>query len=325
MRQTLANLAPLLHLTRLTVGVGAVANSWFIVLWSRANQTESITAPPPLIERPLWLVLLGAAACSVGVYAFATVLNDLLDRRRDASLHPNRPLPSGQISVPRATALLMALLATSLTGAWIMGWPAVFMTLGVTTAVIGYNTFGKFVPSAGLVLLSLIYGGQMMTPNVHLAFVWPVWLAMTHALAVGAMAHRAGERRPVLSRRAKIAAVAGWAFWSGVLIAVGVWREGAWPQWVSWKTALFPAFLGLLFLHVGRGVIRLNIPPATKAAMIQRAGALWLPMYGAAWLLDQGHTIEACIILALGIAGLIAMTLLRGVFDLAENPTRFLR
>lgn len=325
MRQTLANLAPLLHLTRLTVGIGAVANSWFVVLWSRASTAERATAPAPLTDRPLWLALLGSALCSIGVYAFATVLNDLLDRRRDASLHPARPLPSGKISTTRAAALLAPLLLLGLIGAWIMGWPAVFMTLGVAAAVVAYNTFGKFVPSVGLVLLSLIYGGQMMTANVHLAFVWPVLLAMAHALAVGAMVHRAGERRPVLSRRAKFAAIASWAFWSGVLVGVGVWREGVWPAWVSWKAALLPAMLGLVFLHFGRGVIALNIPAATRAAMIQRAGALWLTLYGAAWLLYQSHHLEAALMAALGILGLLGMTLLRGVFDLAERPIGYLR
>lgn len=325
MRQTLANLAPLLHLTRLTVGIGAVANSWFVVLWTRANPAERATAATELIERPLSLVLAGSALCSIGVYAFATVLNDLLDRRRDASLNPARPLPSGKVSTTRAAAMLAPLLLIALLGAWIMGTWALGMTLGVTLAVIAYNTFGKFVPSVGLVLLSLIHGGQMMTANVHLAFVWPVLLAMAHALAVGAMAHRAGERRPVLSRRAKIAAVAGWAFWSGVLIAVGVWREGAWPQWVSWKTALLPAMLGLVYLHVGRGIIALAISPAARSAMIQRAGALWLTAYAAAWLLYQGNTIEAAIMFALGVLGLLGMTLLRGLFDLAERPVNFVR
>lgn len=325
MRQTLANLAPLLHLTRLTIGVGAVANSWFVVLWSRAVDSESAVAPGSLVEQPLWVVLGGATACSLGLYAFATVLNDVLDRRRDAALHPERPLPSGRVSMGRATAVLVGMLGVSVAGAWVMDRPAVLMTLGTALAVGVFNVFGKFVPSAGLVLLSLIYGGQMMTPNVELVFVWPVWLAMTHALAVGAMSHRAGERRPVLSRRAKAAAVAGWAFWSGVLLAVGAWRGGLWPGFVAWDAALWPALLGLGFLHFGRTVIGLNMPAGARGALVQRAGALWLPFYGVAWMLPLGNAMEAGVLAGLALAGLVGMTVLRGVIDLAENPARFLR
>lgn len=335
MRQTLATLTPLLRLTRLAVGVGALVNAWFVVLWSRANPIEKDLAPPGVADSPLWQALLGSALCGLGLYAFAAVLNDLVDRRRDAALHPARPLPSGRVSISRASAMLVAMLGLALTGAAWLGREALWMTLGTAGTVVAFNTAGKFVPSAAVVMLSLIYGAQMMTPNVHLVFVWPVCLAMAHAMAVGAMAHRAGERRPVLSRRAKVAAVAGWAFWIAVLLGVGAWRgdglDGAgmwanlWPGWVPRWAGVAPGVLAVVFLLYGRGVIRSAMPGPSKAAAIQRAGALWLAGYGAAWLLGMGRLAEAALLLAVAGAGVAAMFSLRGLFDAVENPARYLR
>lgn len=326
-RRTLATLAPLLRLTRLAVGVGALVNAWFIVLWSRGLPHERAVAPPGVVESPLWQALAGAALSGIGLYAFATILNDVVDRRRDAALHPERPLPSGRVSTGRAVGMMLVLLGVGLVGAGLLGRWSVWMTLGTACAIIAFNTSIKFVPSAALVMFSLIYGAQMMAPNVHVAFVWPVCLTMAHALAVAAMSHRAGERRPVLSVRARIAAVAGWAFWSGVLLGVGHWREGLWPAWVPWHVGITPALLALAYLAFGRAVLRRDLPGGgrAKAALIQRAGALWLAAYGAAWLFGAEKYAEGALLLAVAGLGVVVLVSMRGIFEIVEHPTRYLK
>lgn len=327
MRRTLATLAPLLRLTRLAVGVGALVNAWFIVLWSRGLPHERAVAPPGVVDSPLWRALFGAGLCGVGLYAFATILNDVVDRRRDAALHPERPLPSGRVSTGRAVGIMLVLLGVALCGAALLGAWSVWMTLGTAGAIVAFNTSVKFVPSAALVMLSLIYGAQMMAPNVHVAFVWPVCLTMAHALAVAAMSHRAGERRPVLSVRAKAAAVAGWAFWSGVLLGVGHWREGLWPGWVPWYAGVAPGLMALAYLAFGRSVLRRDLRGGgkAKAALIQRAGALWLAAYGAAWLFGVGRYAEGALLLVVACAGVVVLVSMRGVFEIVEHPTRYLK
>lgn len=325
MRGTLARLAPVLHLTRVTTAFGAVANSWFVVLWTRATPAEQAGATGPLLARPLWLELAGSAACSVGLFAFAMALNDLLDRRRDSTIHPERPLPSGRLTGTQAAILLASLLAISLAGAALMGWPAVWMALGTAAAAIAYNTAAKFVPSAGLVLIGLIYGAQMMTPNVHLAFVWPVWWAMTHALLVGALTHKAAERRPVITTRVKVFAVSGWAFWSLVLLTVGFWRGGLWPAWVSPAASFGPAVLGIGFYLLGQSILSRPGPAHERAASVQRAGALWLPLYASAWMFGQGYNAESLLFVGLAAAGLLGMTVLKEVYGLIEHPVGFVR
>ncbi len=325
MRGLINRLAPVLHLTRITTAFGAVANSWFVVLWTRAHPEERARAAGVMIDRPAWIELAGAAACSTGLYAFAMALNDFLDARRDAALHPERPIPAGRLTRAHTLLLMALLLGVSLGGAALMGPTAVAMALLTAGAVGAFNAAAKFIPSAGFVLLSLIYAAQMMTPNFNLAFVWPVWVAMTHAMLVGAMAHRAGERRPRIARRTRVSALVGWVFWSGVLLWAGVRRAGWYPDWVGPAAGVLPAMLIVGFFLLGTRIMRSASPPAARRDAVQRAGALWLPLYGAAWMLGDGRWGEAAALGAVAAAGLLSMTVLREAFILAEAPLRYER
>lgn len=325
MKHLLRRLAPFLHLTRVTSAIGAVGAAWFVVLWTRSVPAERAFAAQTLTNSSLALELIGSGVCAVGLYAFATALNDVLDRRRDAALHPRRPLPSGRVSLATALILLALTLGVAVLGALALGPSALAMTLGTAAAIGAYNAGARFVPSAGLVLYSLIYGAMMMTPNVHLVFVWPVVLVMAHALAVGAIAHRVGERRPVLSFRAKAAAVAGWMFWSGVLVTVGTFRGGLLPAWVSPTVFIAPGVLALAFLFCAEYLAKRPAPAETRAAGVHRLGALWLPLYGAAWMLGHDLPLQAATLAGVTAIGLIGMTVLRDVFDLIEHPVGYLR
>lgn len=92
-----------------------------------------LVRPPNLFSVP-GDVLVGAAAVgafsapgqlialslgSIALYAFGLVLNDLVDRREDAAERPNRPLPSGAVSVSGAMGLaaVCALAGTGLAAA----------------------------------------------------------------------------------------------------------------------------------------------------------------------------------------------------------------
>jgi hypothetical protein len=334
MRRLLVRMLPAFHLTRVTTAFAAVANVWFVVLWTRAHpRTEPGTEA--IAHLPLWLVLLAAGINALGLFVLAATLNDLLDWRRDAALHPDRPIPSGRVSVDGAISLVVVSFGAAVLGSTVLGIPSVVLTLAVGMAVLLFNAAGKFVPAVGLVALGLIYAGQMVVPNLHLRFAWPVWLVMTHALVVGAAVHVLGRKTPGVSARAAAAAVAGWAFWSGVMLAAVWWRlridgdrgaaGGVWPSWVSPGTAVAPGVLALAFLLlVWRRVHLLGRGPRV-AEKIARYGALWLPMYGAAWLLGEGATAGALLLAGVAVVGLLGMTVLREVVALIEQPLGYRR
>ena len=70
MRRLLVRLLPAFHLTRVTTAFAAVANVWFVILWTRAHaQHEAGT--DAIFDRPLWLTLLASGVNALGLFVLA--------------------------------------------------------------------------------------------------------------------------------------------------------------------------------------------------------------------------------------------------------------
>ncbi|HVZ94419.1 MAG TPA: UbiA family prenyltransferase [Phycisphaerales bacterium] len=326
MEGVLRRVSPVLYLTRVTTAFAAVGNLWFIILWSRGNPAEHTPAPPVLVEAPLWLLLGAATAVAVGLFSYATAMNDAFDARRDRALHPDRPIPAGALSLEAAAAIVAFALILGVLGATFLGVGAVLIVLLTASAILFYNLIGRYVPSVGLVLLGLIYAAHMVAGNVSIRFVWPIWLVMTHALLLGAVVYRAKGKRPALTVRSFLIATMGWAFWSFILLWVGYRRTGGiWPEWVHWRAAIAPIILAGLFVLFAWSRLRRARDRTRAADRIQRYGALVLPVYDTAWLFGAGLNTEGFVLLALAAVGFLGMTILREVYGLIEHPVGFRR
>jgi hypothetical protein len=327
MRNALVRIAPVLHLTRVTTAFAVLADTWFVILWTRANPGEE----PGLESFPATLAvqLLAGALVALGLFGFGTSLNDILDLKRDRTLHPDRPLAAGDISLEAAMGLVVVTMMISVLGATAFGTRAVLLTLVVQGAILGFNAAARFVPAIGLVVLGLIYAGHMVVPNVQLRFLWPVWLVMTHSLAVGTLTHWMARKVPRLSRRALLAACAGWLFWSLVLLWMQ-WRrttppQTLWPASVPFSAAVWPALLAGAFVLVAWERVRRYGFGPRAAEKINRYGSLWLALYACAWLLGSSHTGAGLLLMGLAIAGFLGMTVLRELYSLLEQPIRYRR
>ena len=107
-----AKLLTAFQLTRLSLVFGAIADVWFVVLYTRADPRYALL---PVNDIPLVVALVVAAVLSIGLFAFATTLNDLLDVRHDTAFSPDRPLPAGRIRAGQAVVIAIgALLAAIL-------------------------------------------------------------------------------------------------------------------------------------------------------------------------------------------------------------------
>ncbi|MEM7755619.1 MAG: hypothetical protein AAF297_08280 [Planctomycetota bacterium] len=341
------NAAPItgvLRLTRVTTAFAAVANLWFVVLWTRAHPEEPGT--PALAEEPLWLLLAATTIAGAGLYAYGAALNDVVDQTRDRALRRDRPIPSGQ-TTPDAAALSVAgFLIVALLGISPLGPAAVMVTLLVALGIVAFNVAGKWVPGFGMVLLGLVYAGQMLAANPELRFTWPVVLVMTHALATTAVTHALSGRQPRLSPRAIAFAVTGWLVAAGLLVGLGAMRtagfytlsepfsfntpaEGpaalVWPEWIPLPAMIAPAALAVVFMIVVVRRIKKLGRTQRAADKITRYAALWPAAYGSAWLFGAGNITEGGIMLALGIAGVIGTTLLRELYALVEHPVTYRR
>ena len=321
----LAKAAPVIKLTRVTTGFGAVGNLWFVILWTRASSAEPGTGW--LGALPLWSALGGGMLVGIGLYAFGAALNDLLDHRRDRALaSPGRPLVEGSTSLELAVCAVAGSLVLAVLGATVFGTGAVLLTLALSVAILIFNVFGKFVPGAGLVLLSVIYAGHMLIPNIALAFLVPVWLVMTHAIAVLALAQTLGRRSPPISRRAAAFALAGWGACSIALIALALARaepRTLWPDAVPYSAALYPLAAAALFAVF---LVRRTKRHGTGAKLgerIARYGALWPALYGLGWLMGAGHAGSAVLMGALILTGIGAMVTIRELGALAHQPVGY--
>jgi len=330
MTSLIARLSPLLHLTRITAAFAVTGNIWFVVLWTRYMEAEREAANAvrgiATGSTSLLIALLGGLFVAIGFYAFAMVVNDIMDYRRDRSLHPDRPLPAGRVSLDAALGLTVSTMLLAMLGALMLGTEPAMLAIVTAAAILLFNASAKFLPSIGLVLLGLIYAAHMLIANPQMLFLWPVWLAMTHALAVGAFTHHLAGRRPTLSRRTLALAVMGWLFWSIVLAVLSLLRNGSlWPDFVPGSAAIAPFCLAILYLLFAFSKMRTTRSPSKAADKVQRYGALWLPMYASAWAFGAGLLWPGIALAILSIIGLLGMTILRELYSLVEHPIGYRR
>ncbi|GAB4551343.1 MAG: hypothetical protein Tsb0013_13420 [Phycisphaerales bacterium] len=322
----IARISPVLHLTRITHAVAAVGNVWLVVLWSRAMEASRLPADARLTTAPLWTVLGASAVLGIALFAFAMVVHDAFDERRDRTLRPDRPLASGAVSRSSAVAVASVTLVTSVAVAAWLGGASLWLVCAVGIGVVVYQVALRPVPSVGLVFVGLIYAAHMVAPNPRLAFLWPVVLAMTHALLVGLMAHRLADRRPELDPRALVVAGAGCAVWSGIMLTVGHERQGTWwPEGVSlWSLPAQALLLGAFVFVAWRKALgtRSRSRAAEKA---RRYGALWQPLYAITWCCAASLWNEAIILAMLAALGFLMLTFLRELYSLIEQPVGYRR
>lgn len=310
----------------------AVSNVWFVILWTRFVGTSDAPIDTPSWTSPaLWLSLGAGALAASGLYAFGAGLNDVVDARRDRYLSGERAprTPGGTTSVLACSlALIVSVLGASAFGVW-----GVRLTLVLALLVIGFNLVGKYLPGLGLVLVALIYAGHMLVPNPHLAFLWPVWLVMTHALGVSIAAHVIEGRLPRLSRRARIAAGAGWVFWSIMIVLLGEHRNtGAiigWPNELPLTLALWPLGAVALFLLFIRTRLHTQQPRRKVADRVRRYGSLWLTLYATAWALGHaasgGSWTPVWVLGGWSLAAFVGMSMAREAFGLLDTPAGYRR
>jgi 4-hydroxybenzoate polyprenyltransferase len=326
MRPVIQRLVPVLQLTRVTGAFAAVANVWFVIVWTRAFTEEPGTRA--INDRSLWVLLAGGAIAALGLYAFGAALNDILDAKRDRTLRPNRPLASEQISEEIAMSVVIGTLVAAILGALLLGPEAVTLTAVAAIGITIYNVAGKFVPAIGLPVLAVVYAGHMLAPNIGLLFVWPVWLVMTHAMLVGGLAHAMEHRVPRLSTRAVLFAISGWALCSAVLFWNSSTQEGSsgfWPSWVSMLTLVWILISIVFFAAMClRRISRLGFGELA-GEKVRRYGTLWPAVYACAWLFGAGKAEVAWPLIGLLIGGILGMTALREAYALVEDPIEFRR
>lgn len=320
MRRFLLRLITAIQLTRLTMAFGAVSDLLVVILLSRALPGYEST---PVGRMELLPALLAGVTVAIGLFAYGAALNDVLDVRHDAAFSPDRPIPAGRIRPGQAVVVTVGALIMAMLAAELFGTPALWLSMLTAAALLFYNTTGKFIPSVGIVTVGLIHAAHMFIPNCALSFTLPIWLVMTHVMATNVLVHMLEEKRPRLTRRSLLAAGAGWAFWSAILLSVGVTRgDGLWPDGVSPLASLYPLAAILGFIVIARWKTR-RVPGRVGAEKLKRYGAMWQCLYGAAWMLALDLDIQALWLGLFALVGFAGMTLIKEVMGLSGKSLTY--
>ena len=116
----------------------------------------------------------------------------------------------------------------------------------------GVQTCALPISSVGSITIGLIHAAHMLIPNARLTFTLPVWLVMTHAMAIATAVHMFEDKRPRLTTKGIVAIAIGWLFWSLLIVGAGWVRHGLWPDDVPWWSLAWPALAVAGFIVVAR-------------------------------------------------------------------------
>lgn len=113
-------------------------------------------------RQPKPAVLFAAAGASLCLYMFGLILNDIVDIEVDRSERPERPLPSGAITVAQARMAAIAMGLSGLNLALAAGRPALYVAAALAGLIVLYNAGLKRLPVAGAAALGLCRGLSLL-------------------------------------------------------------------------------------------------------------------------------------------------------------------
>ncbi len=106
---------------------------------------------------PWWLL-----PATIGLYGGGVVLNDVFDARLDAVERPERPIPSGQVSLARAAIMGAALLLAGIVCAGLFHPVSAVLAGAIALMTLVYNRFAKHHKLLGPVTMGLCRGGNLL-------------------------------------------------------------------------------------------------------------------------------------------------------------------
>jgi hypothetical protein len=238
---------------------------------------------------------LSVAAVSAGLYGFGMSLNDIIDRRRDRQISPNRPLPSGRVGLVAAHVICAALFLGAVAAGWSYSklageWMCLVLVVWTGMLIAFYDLAGKYLVALGLLTLGLIRFFHALVPAPQVPLLWhPLWL-LNHVAVLSAVAYRWEEKRPPLTRVHWAAVLGGLAVVDGMLVWLVAARRGA-SELGDVVQALrigpglvWPALATAVFVGIAWRVRRRSPTPREAGQAVMLYGLLWLIVYDAAFV-----------------------------------------
>ena len=172
-----------------------------------------------------WEVLAWLSLATIGLYGGGVVFNDVFDAKLDAVERPERPIPSGQVSVFGAACLGIGLFAMGILAALATTTLSAIIAAAIVVMCLVYDRWAKHYALAGPVAMGLCRGLNLMLGMTYLAGSLPdSWfLAVIPVVYIAAVTTisrdevHGGNRFPLVLSAALYAAVIAAITYFGVL------------------------------------------------------------------------------------------------------------
>lgn len=255
-------------------------------------------------EPTAWL-----AGASAGLYLAGMALNDVADREEDARVRPNRPIPSGAVSLRGAVLCGVALMAGGVLAAMAAGSVSIYFALFLVVTILLYDFAAKHVEVLGPVTLGLcrffnMQMGMSYDPNFAPWLANPEQWRIVYAPALAVGIYAAGltafSAQEETGRRLR-SIVIGWLFAGGALALAGLTAPRLWV-WLP---------LGLLAaVLIWRTVVLARDGTPVAARNLVKTGVLGICVLDAGLIL--GHFGAGAWPYALGVGLLVVPALAIG-------------
>lgn len=261
------------------------------------------TGTTPALSPALGLLLVS----TVGLYGGGVVFNDVFDAELDAVERPERPLPSGRVSLGGAAALGGLLLLVGIAAAWFHDPFSGILALAIAAAALVYDRFGKHHAVLGPLNMGLCRGlnlllGVSLVPAAvgEWAVLGLVPVAYIAAVTMVSRGEVHGGSRGVLNFAAVL--------YAGVSLS---------QLFLAWRMGTLPVTLPFVALHLvlifRPLLVAMANPVGPNIGRAVKAGVLALVAMDAAWVAASGNWPLALLVLALlplslGLARWFAVT-----------------
>lgn len=243
-----------------------------------------------------------------GLYLAGMVFNDVFDRERDAQERPNRPIPSGKVSLRNAILLGIVLLAVGLGAAAAVGLSSLKIAAALTACLFAYNWLFKQtwlgpIFMGGCRFFNILLGASAIgawnsiftRPQLVVAAGIGVFIV---GLTIFARSEAKQSHRGVL--------IAG-ILVSNAGIALLIWLVSSWPAAVPPERILIG--LGVIALILNRRWFQAVFEPTPRNVQIGVKLGLWsLILFDAVLIFNKSGNPA----LALATAALLVPTFLLG-------------
>jgi 4-hydroxybenzoate polyprenyltransferase len=207
-------------------------------------------------------LLLAASSC---LYLAGMVFNDVFDRRVDAVERPNRPIPSGRISLPQAVVFGSTLITAGLVAAAIAGLSSLAVAALLVACIFAYDGLLKHTPlgpaaMGGCRFLNVILGASSAGFRWTAPWQLPhVYIAAALGIYVAGVTWFARKEAARSSRGSLLAAAALVNLGLALLLVLSY---GVWSRYLSWNGAPEARTSSLLLLAMVTVIVNRRIVAA---------------------------------------------------------------